>query len=104
MKSLRNLALVFALALLAYAAFYFGIEHLRARKGPWQVTFKSTPSGTPLLLINQPALGITNVQIIFPEAANSASPPATLVFDHPREVPYDLPFGRCRFMDTTFLP
>jgi len=28
----------------------------------------------------------------------------TLAFEQPRQVPYDLPIGRCLFMDTTFLP
>ncbi len=28
----------------------------------------------------------------------------TLVFDQPREVPFDVPFGKCIFMDATRLP
>jgi hypothetical protein len=30
--------------------------------------------------------------------------PTTLVFRQPRPITYEVPFGRCMFMDTTFLP
>ena len=56
-------------------------------------------------MVNQAALRLTNVQISFLDSAASAtSSPATLSFGQPREVPYDVPFGKCIFMDTTFLP
>ena len=28
----------------------------------------------------------------------------TLLFAQPRPVPYEVPFGKCVFMDTTFMP
>jgi len=34
----------------------------------------------------------------------NAHPPITLIFREPRPVPYSVPFGKCVFMDTTFLP
>ena len=93
------------LAVILYVVGYPSIEHRRTRKGPWRVTFTRDASGAPALLVNQPALGVTNVQFTFPGADSfTNAPPVTLAFDQPREGPYDLPFGRCLFMDTTFLP
>jgi hypothetical protein len=57
------------------------------------------------MLIDQPKLAITNVQVSFagkPQPATNR--PVTLAFDQPRPVPYAVPFGDCIFMDTTFLP
>jgi hypothetical protein len=123
---LKHFVCAFLLALVIYAVFYASIERRRARNGPWQVTFTNDPAGSPAVLINQSRLSISNVQISFPgETFSSAKvtitnpaltalkpgddgPPlnagVTLIFDQPRQVPYDLPFGKCIFMDTTFLP
>jgi len=113
---LKHFALAFVLALVIYAVFYEGIEHRRARSGPWQVTFTNDTAGQPALVINHPRLAITNVEIRFPgetlSPADSAitnsrakvNAGATLFFSQPRQVPYDVPFGKCIFMDTTFLP
>ena len=123
---IKHFVFAFLLALVGYIIFYEAIEHQRTRKGPWQVTFTRTPAGAPALVINQPKLAITNVQISFPgetfpvtnaggasafdrarlesPATNSQSPGTTLLFAQPQPVPYDVPFGTCVFMDTTFLP
>ena len=91
------------LALILYVVGYNGIEHRRTYRGPWRVTFTSDASGSPALFVNQPVLSITNVQFTFP-GATFTNEPITLAFAQPQQVPYDLPFGRCIFMDTTFLP
>ena len=102
---LKHFVLAFLLAIICYAFFYHNIEHRRTRKGPWEVTFTNDFSGNPAVLINQPRLAITNAQIIFTnQRAGPASIPGTVVFNQPRPVPYDVPFGKCVFMDTTFLP
>jgi hypothetical protein len=93
----------FVIALAIYALFYHGIEHRRTRKGPWQVAF-TEHSGLPALEINQPALGLTNVQIVFAKAAGATDSAIVTDFSQPRAVPYDVPYGTCIFMDTTFLP
>jgi hypothetical protein len=91
--------------LVGYWLAYHAIEHRRNRKGPWSVTFASGPAGAPSIAINQPALRLTNVEISFMDRADFATnSSATLSFSQPREVPYDVPFGKCIFMDTTFLP
>jgi len=102
---MKHFIIAFLLAAACYALFYPTIERRRVRKGPWEVTFTNSSEGSPVILINQPALAITNVQISFPE--QPALPPVSLtnlVFSQPRPVPYKLPLGQCVFMDTTFLP
>jgi len=92
-------------AVVIYIIAYGGIEHLRNRKGPWQVTFtRAEGAGFPALLINQPTLQIINVHLVFTNQPQFTNPPSHLSFQRPKPVPYDLPFGRCIFMDTTFLP
>lgn len=100
---LRHVWVPFAIAVLVYVIFYGGIEHRRNRNGPWQVAFTNDAAGAPELVINQPKLAITNVQIAFPgETATNA--PESFAFSQPREVPYNIVFAKCVFMDTTFLP
>src|SRR5205809_7804765 len=100
---LRHLAIPLGIAVLVYIISYGGIEHRRTRKGPWEVTFTNDAAGAPTLVINETKLGITNLQITFSGETNRATN-TFLSFRQPREVPYDIPFGKCVFMDTTFLP
>jgi len=103
--ALKHFILAFLLALVCYALFYRGIEHRRTRRGPWEVTFTNNAAGTSRLLVNQHRLAITNVQIAFPdEPALSTNALGTLLFSQPQPVPFPVPFGKCVFMDTTFLP
>lgn len=102
---LKHFVVALLLAVGCYAVFYPTIEHRRIRKGPWEVTFTSTNAGVPLVIINQPKLAITNVQLMFVEELVSTGHSATnLTFSQPKPVPYGVPFGKCIFMDTTFLP
>jgi hypothetical protein len=99
----KKLTVLFAVTAAAYFVAFIAIEHRRTRHGPWRVDFTNTVSGAPMLRVNQPALGITNVQIILDGAQlPPAGPP--LNFAQPQPVPFEVPFGRCVFMDTTFLP
>jgi len=101
----KHFALALFIALAGYFAAYHAIEHRRNRKGPWSVTFTNGPSGAPSIVINQPALRITNVEITLVENTTSTTnQSATLLFSQPRQAPYEVPFGKCIFMDTTFLP
>jgi hypothetical protein len=101
---IRHFAVAFVLAIISYVVAYGFIEHRRVRKGPWQVIFTNTPAGDPVLVINQPALAIRETAIQF----SGYSMPGRLTnqpaFREPRQVPWDVPFGKCIFMDTTFLP
>jgi len=109
----KHLVVALLLAVGCYAVFYPSIEHRRTRKGPWDVTFattndvtfSSTNADVPLLIINQPKLAITNVQVVFVDQMVRAGKASTnMKFSIPKPVPYEVPFGTCVFMDTTFLP
>ncbi len=96
---------VFVVALVLYVLAYTGIEHRRTRQGPWVVSFTSNGYSGASLIIEQPALGLSNVFVGFYGVLLPTNfSGAVLRFDQPQPVPYDLPFGRCLFMDTTFLP
>ena len=102
---LKHFVIAFAIAVVVYVTFYGWIEHRRARKGPWEMTFTTNSAGAPQILINQPKLALTNFTIRFPgESIPITNLPAMLSFKEPRQVPYPVPFGRCIFMDSTFLP
>jgi len=104
-RAMKHFILAFLLAVGCYALFYTQIQNRRMRKGPWRVTFTQNSEGAPTLLINQPKLTINNVRISFPdESADSTNLPTTIVFDQARPVPFEVPFGKCIFLDTTFLP
>jgi hypothetical protein len=110
----KHFIVAFLIALLGYLLVYHFIENRRTRKGPWQVTFTNSPAGSPAIVINQPALSISNVQIQFPSEiiTNNLSSFTNyqsrvtnhFLFNQPKPVPYDVPFGKCVFMDTTFQP
>jgi hypothetical protein len=100
----KHLFAAFGLALIAYAVVYYAIEQRRTRNGPWQVTFTNTATGLPAIIINQPRLAITDVQIVFDGEAATTNVAVTMVFNQARKVPYDVPFGRCDFMDLISMP
>lgn len=100
----RHLVIPCVIAVLLYFISYTWIEHRRTWKGPWRVTFTNDVSGSPALLISQPTLAITNLQITFADGTNGSSSNVLMALDTPKQVPYDIPFGKCVFMDTTFLP
>jgi hypothetical protein len=98
----KLLAVGFGIAVLIYVVAFSWIEHLRTRKGGWQVWFSSDAAGVPTLSVSQPRLGLSNVALVFPDehvpVSNLAS---SVVFDQPVT---NLPFGRIVYLDTTFLP
>lgn len=100
----KQAAAVFVLALVVYIVTYSAIEHRRTRHGPWHLAFTNDVAGAPAILINQPRLAITNVLISFAGQVSSPQTNSIPEFRQPRAVPFDLPFGRCVFIDTTSLP
>jgi hypothetical protein len=90
------------LAVVLYGAAYYGCEHRRSFRGAWQITFTTLTNDAPAIVINQPKLRITNVQLLFAGEIKPAVPTAqTVTFASPTNQP---PFGKVIFCDTTFLP
>lgn len=99
---LKHCRIGFALALVLYLVSYAWIEHLRARKGPWEVTFRTDSQGAPQLEVNQRRLQIRDVRFVFPDERLAETNLAmTVVFDTPIT---NAPFGKIVYLDTTFLP
>ena len=102
-KFFWQLVLVFVVALVGYAAVFGWIEHRRVVKGPWVVTFTGK-NETPAIILNQGALGIREVRVLFQDATTQSNRAQTREFSRARLVPFEVPFGQCVFQDTTFLP
>jgi hypothetical protein len=99
---LKHCLVGFALALVIYLSSYAWIEHLRTRKGPWEVTFRTDAQGAPQVEVNQNWLHIRKVRFVFPDQHLSETNLfTTLVFDTPIT---NAPFGKIVYLDTTFLP
>lgn len=101
---IRHFVIAFLSAIVLYIISYGVIQHLRTRKGPWQIAFTNN-AGTPAIIINQPWLGLTNVTLLFAGQqlpAPTNQPP--LQFRDPRPTRFDAGFGQCVFEDLTFLP
>ena len=96
----RQVVIVFALVLVVYLGVFSCDQHVRQRKGPWQVTFFET-NGAPTILVNQPYLGITNVQILFAGEQVTNQPAAEVLLSRPGQ---SVPFGSIKFEDLTYLP
>jgi hypothetical protein len=95
----KHLMAGFGLALVIYVGYFALDQHLRRRKGAWEVQFTTNSTGMAEIVVNEPALGITNVQIVFLGEHPSAR--GTVLFDKPEK---PLPFGKSKFEDLTFLP
>ena len=70
---LKHLAIAFGLALGVYILAYWGIESRRYAKGPWEVRFEQGTNGHPVMVVNQPALKISEVKFgdITPATGNT---------------------------------
>lgn len=99
----KQIAWVGLITLVGYIAVFQWIEFNRRKDGPWQLTF-TTSEASPTLVINHPKLGIADVTIQFVDAPISTNLPQTLQFTHGQVAPLELPFGKCVFLDTLFLP
>jgi hypothetical protein len=90
-------------SLIGYIAVFSWMENNRRKDGPWEITFTQVDN-SPVLLVNHAKLGLTNVTIVFPAAVATTNAAQTIRFEHGRVAPFDLPFGKCVFLDTLYLP
>jgi hypothetical protein len=102
----KHLLIAGLVAVAIYAITYAFIQHRREAKGPWRVEFRTDAASVPSVTIQQPALNIANVTILFAdEQAVLPEGAQALVFDRvDRAPPYPVPFGEVIYFDTTFLP
>ncbi|HTI97466.1 MAG TPA: hypothetical protein VL527_01080 [Dongiaceae bacterium] len=99
----RPFVIALIAAVILYVVGFACIQYVRGKDGPWQVTF-ATENSQPTLTVTQPKLKVQGVKIIFTTTNAPALPPQNLKFDLAQPVPFDVPFGRCIFLDTISLP
>jgi hypothetical protein len=98
----KSVLLTFVLAVVFYALAYSWMTRRQTGKGPWQVNFTTNSTGTPQLIIGQPALGISNVTIQFiGEQLATTNRAGTVDFAKPRQ---PTPFGYVAYDDLMFQP
>ncbi len=102
-RPIKTFILIGLVTLILYITLFYLIEQRRYRNGPWELTF-SQVDATPALIINHPKLRLTNIMILFAEGTAVTNLPQTISFRQGQVAPLDLPFGKCIFLDTLFLP
>ena len=101
---LKKIGIAFVLTVAVYLVCFHLIEYQLTRHGPWRVSFTSSGTNSPpVLIINEPRLNIANLKITFPR---QSAPPtnAVIIFDEPQPVPFDVPFGQCISLDLITKP
>jgi len=81
-------------------AVFFGIERARQHKGPWDVDFQTNAEGSPMLIVSQAKLGLSDVRIVA-HGENASNAIGRVSFD---QVKRPVPFGKVIYEDLTFLP
>jgi hypothetical protein len=99
----KQLLGVFVAALALYALMFTWIESRRVRNGPWEVTF-TNPDGRLQLSVAQDSMAIRDLRISLPGLLASSNLNETIRFVAGRQVPFEIPFGACVFLDPLFLP
>ena len=99
----KQITAVFVAAVIGYLAVFYFIEHQRHKDGPWQATFANV-DGRPTIIVNHAKLQLTNITIAFADAPVVTNLPQTIAFEHGRPAPFDLPFGKCVFIDAIYMP
>lgn len=98
----RNMLIAFAVTVVIYVIAFQGLEYFRTRKGPWEVAFTRNDEGRPVLAIDQPRLGLSEVTLVFDAETTATNfQPQTIRFDRPIR---ELPWGRVLFQDPTEQP
>src|SRR5437867_2630465 len=98
----RSIAVWFVVVVVLYFVVFYGLESWRHRKGAWEVDFVSDAKGHPSIVVYQPRLNISSVELLFP---GEKAPETNLS----QRVSFDLPFrkvlfGRVLYEDLTVLP
>src|SRR5947208_1011458 len=98
----RSVALWFFVVLVLYLGVFYGMEYWRHRKGPWEVNFVSDGQGNPSVVVYQPGLNISSVELLFPgEKALTNNLSQRVSFSRPLK---KIMFGRVLYQDLTVLP
>jgi len=93
----KSVTLTFITAVVFYVLAYSLMSRWQTGQGPWRVEFATNSAGTPQIVIAQPALGISNVTVLFMgELLAATNHPGLVAFNKPR---MPTPFGEVIFDD-----
>src|ERR1051325_3357335 len=96
----KSVVITFALAVIFYALAWSFMSRRQSGKGPWQVNFTTNSAGVPQLIIDQPALHISNVTVqLIGEKLGPTNSTGTVAFAVPRR---PTPFGFVVYDDLMF--
>ena len=100
--SAKSIILLFLSVLVLYLLVYSGIEYSRHRKGAWEVNFLTDSQGNPSIVVYQPKLNLSSVEVVFlGEKVARTNVSERVLFDRPKK---PVPFGKVIYEDLTFLP
>lgn len=100
--SARSIILLFLAVLGLYIAVFYGIEYARQRKGAWEVNFLTDSQGNPSIVVYQPRLNISSLEVVFAgEKVGRTNLSERVIFNRPKK---PVPFGKVIYEDLTFLP
>jgi hypothetical protein len=98
----KSILVAFAIVAVLYFGAFYGMEYWKQRKGPWEVSFNVDGEGNPALVIYQPKLNISSVEVLFPgEKVGATNLNERIAFD---ALDKKLPFGKLIYQDLTALP
>src|SRR5689334_11962271 len=98
----RSVVLTFVVALIFYFAAYSWLSKRQTGKGPWRVNFSTNSAGVPLITVEHPVLGISNVVVQFTgEQLAPTNGTGIVSFARPRQI---TPFGVVAYDDLMFQP
>ena len=98
---IKQFALLLLFVLVGYALIFGCNRYLSVRKGPWELTFSSQSDGTPILIVDQPALGIVDATIRFEGESVVPGKPMLVLFDERNPT---IPFGKVLYANYNRMP
>ncbi|SRR6266496_530179 len=102
----RSVVIWFFVVAALYMALFYGMEYLNHRKGAWEVQFMSDEMGNCSIVIDEPKLNISSVEIIFAgEKASATNVSRKMLFERPfTALPVPMPIGEVIYEDLRSLP
>ena len=98
----KSIAAWFFVVLALYLLIFHSTEYWRQRKGSWEVDFITDATANPSIVVYQPRLNISSLELLFPgEKAPKSNFSQRVSFDRPLN---KVPFGRVLYEDLTVLP
>jgi len=98
----KSIAASFFVVLALYVLVFYSMEYWRHRKGAWELNFVADAAANPSIVVYQPRLNITSLELLFPgEKAARSNFSQRVSFDRPLN---KVPFGRVLYEDLTVLP